>query len=183
MFDCLDPKNLPENTADIPTYVPKIMTLANRFKYTASEVADEFASLLVEIIENDLSCFCAHKNQDNPADFWSFYLSHESVIASPSIRALISTVLSLPVGSADAERGFSILKHTRYDRRNRLTPSHLDDILRVRINGPLIENFDADRYAKKWLQTHKRTEDETGTRKPETKEKKEKTLLRRSNIF
>ncbi len=58
----------------------------------------------------------------------------------------------LPVGSADAERGFSIMKHTRYDRRSSLKGSTLDKILRIRINGPDIGEFDPLRYARIWLQ-------------------------------
>ena len=45
-------------------------------------------------------------------------------------------VLVLPLGSADALRGFSILKHSRYDRRSSLKTATFDGILRIRINCP-----------------------------------------------
>ena len=68
-----------------------------------------------------------------------------------NIRAAVEKTLSLPVATADVERGFSILDHVRYDRRSRLTPSNLRDIMFLRINGPPLEQFDAIRYAKAWI--------------------------------
>ncbi len=44
------------------------------------------------------------------------------------------------------------MKHIKYDRRSRLTTRHLDDMMRIRINGvDDIAKFSAGRYAKAWL--------------------------------
>ena len=45
---------------------------------------------------------------------------------------------------------FSILKHSRYDRRSRWKPETLDAILRIRMNGAEIKECDAIRYARLW---------------------------------
>lgn len=85
----------------------------------------------------------------------------DSIAWTDRIRKLIHTVLALPIGSADAERGFSIMNHIRTDRRSRLTPEHLTDIMRIRINGPdEIEQFAGTRYAENFVvkENHFRTD-------------------------
>ena len=66
---------------------------------------------------------------------------------------LIMALLVIPVASADAERGFSIVNHAKYDRRARLKHAAMDAIIRVRINGPSVENFNAHEYATYWVDT------------------------------
>ena len=63
------------------------------------------------------------------------YLCIDKIPAT--MKRLIRHVLSVPVGSADVERAFSILSHIRDQRRSRLTPKHIEGLLRIRINGPL----------------------------------------------
>lgn len=74
---------------------------------------------------------------------------------------LIQTILVLPIGSADAERGFSVMNHVKSSRRSRITPKHLEDSMRIRINGPdELEKFPASKYAKRWInENHWRTDD------------------------
>ena len=56
-----------------------------------------------------------------------------------------------PIGSADAERGFSTLFHIWSKRRARLTREHLEMHLRIRLNSNKdITKFPAFYYAKKW---------------------------------
>jgi hypothetical protein len=69
------------------------------------------------------------------------------------------------VGSADVERGFSIMNHIRYDRRSQLSVKHIEDISRLRINGPDIENFNVKPYTLHWLKHHMQTDAETFIKK------------------
>ena len=85
---------------------------------------------------------------------------------SPSIKKLIEITMVLPLGSADAERGFSILKHASYDRRSLLKSQTIDAILRLRINGPDISEFDAFRYARLWEQEGHQLSDAASTTIP-----------------
>lgn len=70
-------------------------------------------------------------------------------------------MLVITTGSAEAERGFSIMNHIKFDRRSKLTPRHVEDLLRIRINGPdNMDSFSAIKYAKRWVnQNHLRTDD------------------------
>ena len=78
----------------------------------------------------------------------------------------------MPIGSSDAERGYSILKHTRYDRRSRLNEDSLDSILRIRINGPEIDKFSALHYSKLWAQEGNALTDSAVSTQPDTSTKK-----------
>ena len=123
------------------------MPLAKRFGKDEVETSNQFDEFLTEIpvLNYDEVAYCNHKGADSPPDFWSYYLNHDDIKCGELVVSLLHHVLALPVGSADAERGFSIMKHAKYDRRSRLTPKHLEDILRLRINGPSLEKFDATR--------------------------------------
>ena len=96
------------------------------------------------------------------------------------IKKLITIVLILPVGTADVERSFSVLNHFNSTRRSRLTPKHVQDITRIRVNGPPIYEFDPTKYALHWINTgHLRTDDHIASK---DKNKNEKDI-KRSGLF
>lgn len=113
--------------------------------------------MLKTIIESER--FCAlHKL--NALTFWSQFLKTNHIVRTDKTRELIYTILVLPIGTAEAERGFSIMNHILTSRRLRLTPAHIDDLLRIRINGPEnLEEFAASKYASIWVRNHKRSDD------------------------
>ena len=55
---------------------------------------------------------------------------------------------------------FSILSHIRDQRCSRLTPKHIEDKLRMRINGPTPEKFNSVKYAKTWVKAGKMRSDD-----------------------
>ncbi len=111
-------------------------------------------------------------------EFWAHFLGLPTVTWKESIRKLVETILAVPIATADVERGFSILTHTKYDQRSRLTTEHLRNLMFMRINGPPFDKFDAVRYAKAWIESGgMHTDDPT---KQRTKQKNE---LTRSNLF
>lgn len=185
IFDALNPKTLPLDSSEVATYAPKIMPLAERFGFDRFQISQEYANLLDQLLDDHEAEYCAHRSNDDPARFWTHFLRCENVLWPDQLRQLIHVVLSVPVGSADAERGFSILKHTRYDRRSRLTPQHLKQILEIRINGPPIEKFQPRKYSLKWLSKHIAPDDPRWQRPEQEKEKESESsgLLLRSNLF
>ena len=80
-------------------------------------------------------------------------MANEQIPWKPYSKRLIQQILVLPIGSADIERGFSVLKHIKYDRRSSLGLPALNALLRVRLNGPEIEKFNALTMAKLWKRT------------------------------
>lgn len=67
-----------------------------------------------------------------------------------NMKRFLHIVLSLPISSAEAERGFSTLKYIRGTHRSRSTPKNLDAIMHIKLNGPDdLDYFAAAKYAKK----------------------------------
>ena len=111
--------------------------------------------------------FCEMKGSKT-VNFWKYYLLQRgSSMIRGNLYKLITRVLTVPLGSADAERGFSILFHIRNSRRSRLTGKHLEGYLRLRINGPKkISKFQAVTYAQKWKQqNHMLTDSREGIKR------------------
>lgn len=159
MFEVLSPARLPVKISDVSDFALRIKDLAERFKFDVVATSQEYESLLRSLIGDHFETYSTHKSTDSPVQFWGYFLNYEDIYWADNIRRLITIVLSLPVGTADAERGFSILK-TALDHRVSLAVEHLEDILFVRINGPPIDKFDAASYARYWLDTgHMRSDD------------------------
>ena len=64
---------------------------------------------------------------------------------------LIQKVLVIPMGSADSERSFSLVKIIRGTARNSLQPDVVDHILRIRMNGLPMHMFNAEKYTTSYL--------------------------------
>ena len=92
--------------------------------------------------------WCKMLRSNDLAVLWQHYLHTDKI--PPTMKRVIRHVLAVPVGSADVERAFSILSHIRDQRRSRLTPKHIEGLLRIRINGPSTDKFLPLKYAKTW---------------------------------
>ena len=93
--------------------------------------------------------------------------SLESVIADLSSNAFAATVYPnmtamgkicrvVPIHTADVERTFSQLKIIKTRVRNRMLEKTLDSLLRIAIEGPKLEEFDAKRAVDIWAKKKKR---------------------------
>ena len=59
-------------------------------------------------------------------------------------------MLVLPLATACCERGFSTLKRIKSDWRSRLRTETLDHLMRISIDGPDLESYNADRALQHW---------------------------------
>ena len=57
----------------------------------------------------------------------------------------MNVLLTLPLSTADCERGFSVLKRIKTEVRNSLGPVNLNWAMLVAIEGAPIEEFDFDK--------------------------------------
>lgn len=75
------------------------------------------------------------------------------------------------------------MNHIMNSRRSRLSSQSIDNLMRIRINGPdKIEEFSASKYAKAWIaQGHKRSD----AKEPEANdnEAQTKVYMPKSSIF
>ena len=92
--------------------------------------------------------WCKMVNSKDLPILWKHYLGTNLIPLK--LKDLIRRVLAIPVGSSDVERAFSILTHIWDQRRSGLTPEHIQDLLRFRINGPKPREFNGMKYAKTW---------------------------------
>ena len=61
------------------------------------------------------------------------------------MSTLITIALIIPVSTASCERGFSAINRIKTKLRNRLLTPTVDTLLRISIEGPLIDQFDFTR--------------------------------------
>lgn len=196
-FDVFLPSRIPNEESKIISYgVIQITKICKFFHWDKSDngchqLLNDWTSLLRTIIDSPNFCNLRNINT-NAMAFWSQMLKTNGIAWTDRIKKLVQTVLVLPNGSAEAERGFSILKIIQDSKRTHsLTLDHVNDIMRVKINAPdEIKNFSASKYAKEWLkQKHKRTDDPIAKRPRKTKlineyeEISGKQFLPKSTIF
>lgn len=136
-------------------------------KEIPSEIADSLTYGVVEI-------HGTYKTSNSETfAFWSHFLNTPGIDWTEKTKKLIQSILVIPIGSAEAERGFSIFNHIKAERRATLTGRHVEDFIRVRMNGPdELEKFSASKYAKQFLSVgHLKTDN------PRYRKKKAESLL------
>ncbi|XP_056267915.1 zinc finger protein 862-like isoform X2 [Pseudoliparis swirei] len=74
-----------------------------------------------------------------------------------NILHLVHMMLALPVSSAVCERGFSSQKRMKSDVRGSLHVDTVEDLIRISMEGPNIDDFDAKEAVDMWLNQAQRT--------------------------
>ena len=174
IFTALDPSFFTDKVANIMKYSKKITCLADRFKTDVQKASQQFSNVLTAILTNYQDDFCFYRQLNDPATFWSHFLKMSLIPWKTEIHHLVEIVLALSVGSADVERSFSIMNHVRYDRRSRLSTKHIEDIVRICINGPEFEDFDVEPYTQHWLKNHIESDSNANIKKTSSNVKTEK---------
>ena len=75
----------------------------------------------------------------------------------PNLSLLIEIMLLVPTNTACCERGFSAMKRVKSDWRGSLMVDSLDDLLRITIDGPSVQDFNPDEACKLWWTSSKCT--------------------------
>ena len=70
----------------------------------------------------------------------------------PTLSLLASITLTLPLSTADCERGFSTMNRIKTDSRNRLKTITLDMLIRLSTEGPSLDSFHFDAALSMWAQ-------------------------------
>lgn len=98
------------------------------------------------------------------------YIDEPEIIPVPiqDLRLLVNT---LPISSADCERGFSTMNNICTDLRNSLTVKHINDLLFISLVGPPVSEFKPDPYVKVWLRKGHRDANDTRTRRANSEKK------------
>ena len=84
-----------------------------------------------------------------------------------NILTLVELTFTIPLSNGRVERCFSQLKLTKSEKRTSLQEDRLDNLLRIRIEGPSLEHWDASTAMKLWWEdkTRRVSSDHLGPRK------------------
>lgn len=134
------------------------------------QLVRDWGNLVVSITDSANLCKFKNNPKTETFAFWSHFLNEEGIVWTARTKYLIQTILVLPIASAEAERGFSVMNHIKNKRRSKLTPAHMQDIMRIRLNGvDELEKFPAVRYASQFIkENHIRTDDPRYQKKTST---------------
>jgi hypothetical protein len=75
------------------------------------------------------------------------------------ILTLLDLILSLPASSAEAERGFSLLKVTKTDWRSNLKDTTLTDLFTIKLSCPEVGEYDPEPAISLWNSRQQRKPD------------------------
>ena len=93
------------------------------------------------------------------------FIDEKSAPFPEDLVELRSAIETIPVTSADAERGFSAMNSISSPLRNRLGVDRLANLIIVSLIGPPISEFNALPYVRKWLASGHRGAFETKSKK------------------
>ena len=71
-------------------------------------------------------------------------------IKYPNILDIMDLLLSLPAGSSECERGFSQMKNTKTQYRNRLSSNSLTLLMTIQLHSASIDDFNPDAAIHQW---------------------------------
>uniref|UniRef100_A0A914QZ80 HAT C-terminal dimerisation domain-containing protein n=1 Tax=Panagrolaimus davidi TaxID=227884 RepID=A0A914QZ80_9BILA len=123
--------------------------LARRFQINTPNIGLQLQDLIQNIIQNIVTKVTVTTFKDwiamPPQIFYVKVLetaeSDDVIDMSDELYDYIASALTVPVGSAGAERGFSVLFHSLDSRRSCLSIETIDNILKIRLNGLPITQF------------------------------------------
>ena len=84
-----------------------------------------------------------------------FLVSTDRKQLFPIMAELIARGLTIPIATADCERGFSAMNRIKTSPRNRLKTKTLEQLMFISIEGPALEQFDFSAAAEKWGKNEK----------------------------
>ena len=160
-FQIFNPKLFPTGESQLENYGKmEIGKIAVQFGYDEFMLVDQWLTLMGSFAT--FKDFCKDRTSGSKA-FWHKYLSlpQESFTIPPELRKLIEIILILPTTSSPAERSFSLLELVKTKRRNRMSHTVLESIMRIKMNSkwknPI--EFPANFFTEKWLDLHMRCDD------------------------
>lgn len=179
-FMIADHRKFPAEEHELRTYGQlEVFRLADIFNLPNNDLHNQWRALLISLHNDDM--FCQKKNL-HPRDFWSHYLSQKEEYFGNEIKRLVQVILTIPTGSADAERAFSYHNNIKTKLRNRLSHKMAESLMRIKMNSVKnLADFPAVSMAKAWvLKGHQRTDtpfQKTKRPREEEEDKEESNIL------
>lgn len=147
LVDSISARLFPETEQDLCN---AIMSLDPRS--FASNMPPEFG-------EADVDKLCVKFNisfSDVKHDYREFKETKGDVILS-GLRILINSVNTLPISTAECERGFSKMNLICSSLRSKLTVKHMSSLLFISICAPPVSQWEPLKYVKSWILLNRRS--------------------------
>ncbi|KAL4008878.1 hypothetical protein ACER0C_002730 [Sarotherodon galilaeus] len=151
-FNIFNHDSWPENKEDLVDHgaddlaflLDHFSTVLRRNGVNAELAKEEFVSLKLLI---------AKMFKDKTyLSLWELMLTREPYCSEyKNILHLVHIMLVLPVSAAVCERGFSAQKRIKSDTRASLHSETVDDLIRISVEGPSLEDFDARESVASWF--------------------------------
>lgn len=144
-----EPKHWPDNESDFVHFSHNDMAIIVREygdilrskAYDVSHLESEMVELMVLVTQ----MYSRTKLSSLTFKIWPKVLnscSDEQSESMKNILALVKIALVVPVSTAEAERGFSIMGMVKTDFRSRLNTSTLSDLMLLKLSGQDVSTFD-----------------------------------------
>jgi len=98
------------------------------------------------------------------------FVEADGKIIPEDLKALLSAVGTIPVSTAECERGFSVMNLIITPARNSLSTPNVSALLFVKLVGPPLSKFEPLKYVKSWLSKGHHMGEDTNSRGIEKKE-------------
>ncbi len=148
----LEPSNLPERDTEIDGYDDEeLNVLLQHFgNLTILHYRFNYMYFRVDNIEGSCS-----SRKLTMKEFWKVVVSKHGQ-SFPEFVKLAAACLVIPVSTVDCERGFSTQNRIKTKLRNRLKTNRLDQLMRIKIEGPPIREFDFTKAMEMWAHSKTR---------------------------
>lgn len=148
-FDMFNTSLWPDRDDELTLYgEQELNTLVDHFKLLLER--NDFDLELVDQEWQELKvCIKRNHSQLRMLPMWQRIFAEYSE-RFPNILMLVEIMLVLPLATACCERGFSTLKRIKSDWRSRLETETLDNLMRISIDGPDLESYNAARALQHW---------------------------------
>jgi len=134
LFSVFDPLGIPSNAVDAVGYgSSQIESISRMFDVDPINAKSEWSTLIMAMGSG--SFLETYKNEPSHL-FWPKVLLTDTLPRTQVLDDLLRRVLSIPVGTARVESGFSTMNSIKSKYRNSLGVEGIDEALRVILNGP-----------------------------------------------
>ena len=192
----LNPDEFPTQLANLPSYsdssVGNILNMAEELGFDdyLPILAEQWQSFLNALMIGSTQSVYEEDKESGPILFWQKYLSMPSFPVQ--LKHVINATLVLSVGTAQCERGYSIMNRIKDKYRNLLLNEGLECDMTIHINGPGdVKDVPVGVFSRKWWELgHARADDPilhsrgpTSLAKRKTKKKPDNSMLGESSIY
>merc|ERR1712029_331755 len=97
--------------------------------------------------DNDFFCEAA---KSKPTSFWTRVLRKYDDI-DVQIKEMVQVALTMPLGSASAERSFSVMNWIKPKSKSQMKPELLNALAFLRMNGPRVSQLNVEQYTIEYI--------------------------------